>query len=169
MAATASGERVRRVLLFDPVIAPRGGGGAGGEAHSTLIEGARRRRAEFPSRAAALAAYRGRGAFASWPDDMLADYVEAGFRDTPGGAVRLACEPAWEASTFLAQGSDPWAALAAARCRVEIIKAERNSTCHVSEAVGSITVEIVPGTSHFLPMERPALATEGLRRAMTES
>jgi pimeloyl-ACP methyl ester carboxylesterase len=153
------------------VIGPRRTSEQASPVHSALIEGARRRRAEFPSRAAAREAYRGRGAFASWPDDVLADYVEAGFRDLPDGSVRLACEPAWEASTFLAQGSDPWAALDLAPCPVEILKAERNSTCRVDEAnaaPGRITVETVAGTSHFLPMERPALATERLRRALAE-
>ncbi len=52
-----------------------------GEGHAGLAEGALRRRSDFPSREAALAAYRGRGAFRTWPEAPLADYVADGFRD----------------------------------------------------------------------------------------
>jgi len=165
--------RARRLVLFDPVIlaheplSPAAQGPHGG-----LIEGARRRRAQFASRGDAVAAYLGRGAFRSWPPDMVADYVEGGFRDVPGGGVRLACEPAWEASTFEAQANDPWSAFAAIGCPVEILKAELNSTCRTDGreealgAAGRVRIETVAGTSHFLPMERADLATETLRQAL---
>jgi pimeloyl-ACP methyl ester carboxylesterase len=156
-------------VLFDPVIAPRRTDVPPRLPHTRLIEGALRRRVEFPSRSAALKAYHRRGAFTSWPDDMLADYVEAGFRNLPAGGVRLACEPAWEASTFVAQGSDPWAAFAATTCPIEILKAERESTCHAAQDMfrgGRVTIETAPGSSHFLPMEYPELATARLAAAL---
>ncbi|HEY1415910.1 MAG TPA: alpha/beta hydrolase [Caulobacteraceae bacterium] len=174
-AAARAPERIRRLLLLDPVIPPRDmidSVRLGGRPHSPLIEGARRRRAEFTSRSAAFEAYRRRSAFAGWPDDMLADYVADGFHDLPNSHARLACEPAWEASTYLAQANDPWSDFAAARCPIEILKAEHDSTCRTEglegplTASGQITLEIVPGGSHFLPMERPELATERLARAL---
>jgi pimeloyl-ACP methyl ester carboxylesterase len=170
LAAAEIDGRVSRLVLFDPAIAPPAGVGPPGPSHTRLIEGARRRRAEFPSRAEAFKAYHGRGAFASWPDDMLADYVEAGFRDLPDGGVRLTCEPAWEASTFIAHANDPWRAFANTACPIEILRAERDSTCHAAPGAFAgerrIVVETVPGTSHFLPMERPELATERLIAAL---
>jgi pimeloyl-ACP methyl ester carboxylesterase len=174
-AAARAPERIRRMLLLDPVILPRemiDGVGRGERPHSSLIEGARRRRADFASRAQAFEAYKRRIAFADWPDDMLADYLADGFHDLPNGHVRLACEPAWEASTFLAQANDPWSDFAATRCPIEILKAEHGSTCRTEgqegalTASGLITLEIVPGASHFLPMERPELATDRLARAL---
>jgi pimeloyl-ACP methyl ester carboxylesterase len=177
-AAARAPERVRRLLLLDPVILPRdipADLGTEGRPHSPLIEGARRRRAEFASRQAAFESYRGRRAFAGWPDDMLTDYVTDGFRDLPGGHVRLTCDPAWEASTYLAQSNDPWSDFARSRCPIEILRAERESTCRTESeaerltADGRISIGTVAGTSHFLPMERPDLVGERLTLALAQS
>ena len=145
----------------------------GGLPQPSLADGARRRRAEFPDRRAAFETFRKRSAFARWPDDMLADYVEGGFRDLPdGGGVRLACEPEWEASTYEAQDNDPWSDFAAVQAPLEILKAEIGSTCRTDEeeahltASGGVKIETVAGTTHFLPMERPELITERLARAL---
>jgi pimeloyl-ACP methyl ester carboxylesterase len=173
-AARAQG-RVRRLTLLDPVIMSReilAQVRVGALPPSGLTDGARRRRAEFPNRGAAFHAYRTRTAFEGWPDNMLADYVDAGFRDLPNGHVRLACEPAWEASIYVAQANDPWSDFARSRCPIEILRAERQSTCRTEgeeewlTAGGRIAIETVEGTSHFLPMERPELVSERLRRAL---
>jgi hypothetical protein len=56
--------------------------------------------------------------------------------------------------------------------QIEILKAEHDSTCRTEgeedalTAGGRISIRTIPGTSHFLPMERPELATEALRRAL---
>ncbi|MBK3424514.1 alpha/beta fold hydrolase, partial [Methylobacterium ajmalii] len=134
--------------------------------HHGLAEGALRRRGDFPSREAALAAYRGRGAFRTWPEAPLADYVADGFREVPGG-VTLACTGAWEASSYLAQGHDPWAALARLSCPAEILRAETGSTCALADSPRpGITVETVPGTTHFLPFEVPERVRAAIRRAL---
>lgn len=174
-AAAREPERVRSLVLFDPVIAPRQTlvrAEAGGSPHSGLIDGARRRRSEFPSRAAAFNAYRPRSAFAGWPDDMLADYIADGFKDQTDGQVRLACAPAWEASTFAAQANDPWSDFSASRCPIDILRAQHDSTCRTDADVAQLTadgrvrVETVGGTGHFLPMQRPDLARARLERAL---
>jgi hypothetical protein len=139
-------------------------------AESPMILGARRRRAEFPSRAAAVASYAGRGAFRTWPQNVLADYVEAGFRDTPDGGVTLACAPSWEASGFAAHGHDPWDALRRSECPIDIVRAETGSTFHIdgAEAVAPdrIRVTAAPGSTHFIPMEFPALIRSRLTAAI---
>lgn len=61
---------------------------------------ASRRRAVFPSRAAALAHYEAKPPLSSLRPDVLASYVEDGFVDQPDGTVRLRCDPGAEAATF---------------------------------------------------------------------
>jgi len=169
LVAAEAPARVRRLALFDPVIMPRELQGAA--APSPLVEGALRRRASFPSKAAAREAYLGRGGFKTWTPGQIADYVEAGFRETPAGEVTLACTPEWEASNFRTHNYDPWAAFRESRCPIDIRRAELASTCrtegHEAElaASGRIRIEVVPGTTHFLPMERPDVVAEALRTA----
>ncbi|HEX4197306.1 MAG TPA: alpha/beta hydrolase [Caulobacteraceae bacterium] len=164
-------ERVRALALFDPVILPpdRPAGAVG---ESPLIHGATRRRRHFDSREAAVQSYRGRGAFTTWPEAMLLDYAEDGFRDLADGTVELACAPDWEASNYTAQAHDPWDAFARSRCPIRILRAETASTCNVDGRIdqltadGRIRIETVPGTTHFLPMERPDLVKSTLRAAI---
>jgi pimeloyl-ACP methyl ester carboxylesterase len=172
LAADAAPERVTRLVLFDPVImaarrvVPADGG--------ALAAGARRRRDRFESRDAVFQAYRGRGAFTTWSDVQLADYLAAGLRDRPDGEVELTCPPEWEATNYTSQGHDSWGALARARRPVHIVRAARGSTCNLDEdrlAVladrGAVTVETIPDTTHFLPMERPDLVRQALREAVS--
>jgi len=137
-------------------------------AQSPMVQGALRRRATFADKAAAFAAYRGRGAFATWSEAQLADYVEAGFVATDDGQVTLACAPAWEASNFASYDPDIYPALVAEPCPIRILRAETGSTCRIEDrlpdltASGRVRVETVAGTSHFLPMERPDLVRQAL-------
>lgn len=160
LAAAADPARVRALALFDPVFVD--------DLHAAqpspdnpLASGAERRRASFPSKAAALAAYTGRGAFRSWTHAQLADYVEAGFRETPGGDVTLTCAPAWESSNFRTHNVDARSALLSLNCPVHILRAAIGSTARIDNwaddlaAKPTIGVETVPDTTHFLPMERP--------------
>ena len=172
MAAAARPGRVRALALFDPVImSPTLLADMDRESmnDSPLAVGARKRRPSFASKAAALEAYRGRGAFRTWSEAMLVDYIEDGFAETPDGDVALTCAPAWEASNFTAQGHEPYAAFDAINMPIRILRAEQGSTCRLEgpEPIltrsGKVKVEVVAGTSHFLPMERPDLVVEVLR------
>ena len=172
LAAAQAPQAVRALALFDPVIVPiEAQQDAEVMANSPLALGAARRRATFPSREAAFEAYRGRGGFRTWSDAQLADYVEAGFRQTPEGEVALTARPEWEASNFRTHNYDGMAAFRASRCPIRILRAAEGSTCriegHEAEllATGRITIETVPGTTHFLPMERPDLVVDALRAA----
>jgi pimeloyl-ACP methyl ester carboxylesterase len=170
LAAAAEPARVKALALFDPVIVP-----AEAQADedamraSPLAIGAARRRATFPSRQAVFDAYRGRGGFRTWSDEQLADYIEGGFAETAGGEVTLTCRPEWEASNFATHNYDGLAAFRDSRCPIRILRAAEASTCriegHEAEllATGRIKIETVPGTTHFLPMERPDLVRETLR------
>jgi pimeloyl-ACP methyl ester carboxylesterase len=166
-AAHAPG-RVRALGLFDPVILPPIANIAAAQNESGLIAGAGRRRRQFPTRADAIASYRGRGAFTNWTDAMLADYVEDGFADLPDGSVTLSCAPEWEVSNYRSQAHDTWTAFETSCCPIRILRAALASTCHTDgreaelTADGRISIETIPGTTHFLPMERPDLVRETL-------
>ncbi len=169
LAAAAVPERVKALVLFDPVFVDPGQI-ASNERPNTLAEGAARRRARFPSRDAVIAAYTGRGAFRSWQPEQLADYVEGGFIATDDGEVTLACAPAWEAANFRTHGYDALAAFQTTTCPIHIFRAEHGSTARLDsyadelKAMGRVTVETVPGTTHFLPMERPDVVQTALAK-----
>ena len=172
LAAAQRPERVSALGLIDPVIfdAAIGSQGTG---DSPLVQGARRRRAAFPSKAAAYEAYLGRGAFKTWRPEQLADYVEAGLRETGTGEFTLSCAPEWEAANFSTHNYDPFAALKNSRCTIRILKAEEGSTARLEDhereliATRRITIETLPGTTHFLPMERPDRVRELLEATAT--
>ncbi len=169
MAAAERPDRVKGLALFDPVIMPQdlgqriAAGDAPALAQSPLAMGAARRRAVYANRQEAFDRYKGRGAFATWPDEALADYVEDGFRDRPDGAVELTCAPDWEAANFSSHQHDPWGPLHAVSAPVRILRAEQGSTCSAASAEPFVaanpdfTVETIPGATHFLPIERPDL------------
>lgn len=170
LAAAAEPGRVRALGLFDPVVMLNGlSTDDDAVQHSPLVAGALRRRNLYASHEAAFEAYQGRGAFRSWSDDQLRDYVAAGFAKTDDGQVRLTCAPEWEASNFRTHNYDAWAAFRDSRCPIRILRAEQASTFrlegHEAELGGDgrISVETVPGTTHFLPMERPDLVRETLQ------
>lgn len=174
LATAAAPERVRSLALFDPVILPGVQQERPQDAESPLVQGALRRRAHFPSREAALESWRGRGAFRSWSEAQLADYVAAGLRPSPDGGFELACAPAWEASNYRTHNYDPVAAFRLSRRPVRVLAAEQFSTVQLPQAEradltadGRIRIETVPGTSHFLPMERPDLVQAALLQAVS--
>jgi pimeloyl-ACP methyl ester carboxylesterase len=169
LAALEAPARAVSLVLFEPVLlsrevlaAPMG--------ELALTRSAARRRESFPDRAAALAAYRGRGAFATWSEAQLADYVAAGFRDTADGQVTLACRPEWEALTYAVHAYDPWRALDVVACPVRILAGDVDSAvapeARSPAARGRLQLDIVHGASHFLPMERPQLVRDALREAV---
>ncbi len=169
LAAAAEPTRCRRLVLFDPVILSPAQSAVPQE--SPLEQAAGRRRAVFPSRAEAIKSYAGRGAFRTWPDGILRDYVSAGFHDLPSGEIMLACAPAWEASGYAAHGHDPWAALRLTQCPIDILRAETASTFHIDEsstlAGDRIHITTVLGSTHFLPMERSDLIRIALAEAIS--
>lgn len=174
MAAAEAPHRVKRLALFDPVILPpqaQSSPNAGEIRESPLVQGALRRRAVFDSHQAVEDSYRGRGIFKSWSDEALHDYVGDGFKTAPEGGVTLTCTPAWEASNFISQRHDTWNCFTRSQCPIRIVRAETGSTCRVDghiealTASGRIRIETIPGTTHFLPMERPDLVSELLTEA----
>jgi pimeloyl-ACP methyl ester carboxylesterase len=170
MTAETLGGAVKSVIAIDPVLGSRPEKPEAFPPHlQNLIAGTLRRRTTYDSRAAAFAAYKGRGVFATWPDEVLSDYIEDGMRDTADG-VTLTCSPAWEASNYAAQGQDGRAILLAAALPVQVLKAQIASTCNVSveEAAANpnLRIDLVEGATHCLPMERPDLVQQAVLDAV---
>jgi pimeloyl-ACP methyl ester carboxylesterase len=182
VALLVAGKRpdlVKGLVLADPVILPRVFyfwkhvfPPISWIAHrNSLARGAKKRRAEFPSFRNALESYTGRGAFASWREPFLADYLLDGIEridhngaDTENQTWRLTCEPKWEAATFAAQRNRPWHALKKVRKhKIPIIVLRPNRSSVISPKVRAqmilmnqaLMMKGVRGTSHFLPMEAP--------------
>lgn len=135
-----------------------------------LVRQAQRRRSIWPSREALFAAYRGRGAFRSWPEEVVRDYVDGGTLDfLDGKQVRLACTPGWEAANYRAGPPDIWKTLEKVRCPVTLLVGENRSTCpaEVIELMGQslphMRVVHVKDASHFLPMEFPGIVISEIR------
>ncbi|WP_297514066.1 alpha/beta hydrolase [uncultured Caulobacter sp.] len=173
LAAAERPARVKGLVLLDPVIMPwlatlyAKAPWTSGRLWKKmpLVQSALRRRAVFDDREQVFAGYKGRGAFKTWPETMLADYVAGGFVQRQDGKVELACAPAWEASNYAAQAHDPWRAARQVAAPVRILKAEKHSTCHAGQGFGrgrDVRIETVAGTTHFLPMERPDLVRDAL-------
>jgi len=184
MMAVAHPERVRGLVLAEPVLIPRFmrqtmrlrqifGGKASGNVNLSLL--AAKRRSVFPSFEAALAGYRGRGAFKTWPDETIADYLRGGLLPTGNGTeVRLACDPKWESSIF--QHGPAGIARIAKRvhCPLTVLYGSDGTTSEsevqrVARLHGNARIIKVPGTTHFLPMERPDIVQDEIRRMLKQA
>lgn len=175
LAAAERPERVKRLVLFDPVVLPRGQSAelraAGFD--SPIARAARVRRNAFASRADAYDAYRQRTVFRGLSDQVLFDYVTCGFRDRGDGQVELSCAPAWEASNFTAHHHDVWRDLERITTPMRIFRAEEGSTCALREPAelpghtAPLEIVTVPHTTHLFPLEQPALVCELLLKSIT--
>ena len=174
LAAARVPQRVKSLLLLDPVIWPRLTASAFRmpgldrlPSRSPIVKSTLRRRAIFDSREQAFASWQGRGAFKGWPDETLHDYLTDGLLETPEGYC-LACSPAWEASNYASQAHNPWRALRRYRGPVHIMRAQKGSLCAVNSpsAGHSLTVETVAGTGHLFPLTHSETVRAALVRQL---
>ena len=168
MTAARGLRSLRAVILVEPVLPPFAlslfalvARRVGRSDVLPLVGKALGRRPSFASREAALTAFRGRGGFRTWPDDqVIRDYIEGGTVADPAG-VKLSCRPQWEAANF---SIFPFGITRLARqidVPLTVLTAEQNSSAP-SRQLGALVrghdsaqVVQVPGTTHFLPMEKP--------------
>ncbi|WP_296818209.1 alpha/beta hydrolase [Brevundimonas sp.] len=177
LAAARAPERVRNLVLLDPVILPRPAAaamrlplvGLAARRHPWVAATLKRRR-RFAGEAEAIRAYQGRGAFRDWPAETLEAYVRHGFQPTADGGVELRADPAWESSGYGAQANDTWGALKRVGRPIAIWKGEHGSTCAVAEQHvrrrKDLTVRTVSGGTHFFPMVMPDTARAALAEAL---
>jgi len=172
LASAEVPDRVRAVVALDPVVPPKITPPEEFSPHLLrVIDGTLRRRRVFPDKAAAIAAYTGRGVFATWPADALTAYVEDGFRDADGG-IALVCAPEWEVSNYRAQGQPTLEVLLTSRVPVHVLKAAEGSPTSATAdnprvlANPKLRIETIAGTTHCLPMERPDVVQRALLDAV---
>lgn len=178
MIAGARPEKVAGLVLVDPVIlSPRiymaahltpFGIGRGGH---RMARQARRRRNKFDSREHIQQKYKGRGAFTTWRDPFLADYILDAFDRTDGNdpdsekqTWQLLCDPKWEAATFSAQRNRVWSALSTVRKHkipITVLRPDTDSVMtdqvviKMTKKCPHMVLKERVNTTHFLPMEAP--------------
>jgi pimeloyl-ACP methyl ester carboxylesterase len=174
MIAASWPERVKGLILLEPVLMPK-------ILHLVrwipvrppsidLASRAERRRATFNSSEAARLSYLGRGAFRTWPEEFLVAYLKGGLVPVgSNGEMQLACAPSWEAQTFRATPIGAAGLARKIRCPVTLMYAEQSTPpeaeCRAfARSHGNTRLMKVPGTTHFLPMERPDLVREEIIR-----
>jgi len=181
LAAAAEPEAFSALVLIDPVLFtwPRSWLWAAmqrlGRAHRfALVRGARGRRVHWPDVDAVRTAYRGRRTFAGWAPEAFEDYLGAGFVAASGGGVRLRYPREWEARIFETCPADVWRRLARIPVPVLFLRGERSATFLRSAArrgarrIADAKLVEVPGSSHFLPFERPEEAVREIVRFAAE-
>ncbi len=171
MAAAAAPGIARALVLVEPVlpsnqlaaIALFAGTFGLEDRFLPLVPPAKRRRAKFTSREAAVTSFVGRGAFRSWPERTIADYIKGGTVEDGEGGFRLACSPQWEATNFAIYPFNLASLGKRVRVPMTILYGTEHSTLPedllrrlVAGHTDARAVR-VPGASHFLPMEQPDL------------
>ncbi|WP_324612777.1 alpha/beta fold hydrolase [Henriciella litoralis] len=151
--------------------------------NTRMARRARQRRAEFGGPKEAFEAYKGKGAFKTWREPFLEDYLRDGLHRIDENAPRskkqtwrLTCEPAWEAATFAGQRNRPWKALRKIRDNnipVVIFRPQIGAvlTDAVTKRMLKVYPQIVlkerPNATHFHPMEVPFEVRDELSRTLT--
>jgi pimeloyl-ACP methyl ester carboxylesterase len=170
---------VRALVLIDPVILPptqiplaavaRTLGLA--ERIIPVAKMAARRRMDFPSKAAAVENYVGKGAFRTWPRRWIENYVEGGTVDNPDGTVRLSCNRVWESKTFAVATINPYRALRRVRCPITLFAREqsgppfnRESREAFMRCRPSARLLVLDDVTHFMAMERPDVVVAEIER-----
>lgn len=133
------------------------------------MEGARKRRAEWPSRQEAFDGWSGKDLFAGWLPEALWLYVLDGLRVRADGSVALKCPGEVEAAVF-ASGSDfdvPAEAVGVVPPALLLWAAQGSFRRPVYEAMAATMrdarVETVDA-GHLVPMERPDLVLDAVAR-----
>jgi len=177
VTAAANPKLVKGLVLAEPVLMPRSFMAALdllrmvglGHRINPLAEGAGRRRPVFDSRQHMIDAYRGRGAFKTWRDGSLEDYVAGGSHIDGSGQARLACAPAWEQATFMTRPPRLWWRIKQLAPPVTLLRGTRGSTCPPQSAEAfrrlkpGIKIQVIEGASHFLPIEHPDPVRQAIR------
>ena len=175
LAAQGRGD-VYALALIEPVAIPRAVAFAASTPlwrilgpRSPMASRAARRRSEWKNRLEVMQSYGRKTLFADWQSGVLADYLEDGLTEIEGGAVRLSCDPRWEAATFAALRA-PFAGMIARQLApVSILAGRLNDTTMYARARRRCVREGASLTesaqvSHLAPMQNPSVCAEFIRK-----
>ncbi len=141
-----------------------------------LSEGARRRRAVWPSRDDALASYASRPPLDALEPMALRAYVDYGLRDRADGEVELKCRPEDEASIYaMGVANGVYQRLHEVRCPTLVVCGEHTDAIPaklgemVVERLPAGRLEVMPGVGHFGPMQDPDTTVTSMLRFASET
>jgi pimeloyl-ACP methyl ester carboxylesterase len=167
MAAHRQPDLFDHLVVYEPIVFPPRDPDADAAPGPSLSEGARRRRATFPSFDAAIANYSSKPPMMAFDPDVVRLYVAHGFRPSPEG-VRLKCDPEHEARTFDNGGNHAtWAVLPDIRTPVTVMAG--NADAGGPGMIAGPVAEQLPNArlvqrddwNHFTPFVDPgAMAAE---------
>ena len=177
-AAALRPETYAALLLLDPTIYPREEYGTPGPDASFTL----RRRAVWNSADEMFERFRDRYPFTLWQPDILRDYCDYGILPNGAGQV-LACPPPVEASIYensKTPEADLYPEIATIQQPVVVMRADIPRTPGTFELAASPTAPdlatrfargrdvLLPGCSHYIPMEVPDRVAEEIARFSTE-
>jgi pimeloyl-ACP methyl ester carboxylesterase len=150
-----------RIWTYEPIVVPAEPRPSADE--FTLVQGARRRRNEWPSRAAAYDAYASKPPLDALTPEALHAYVDYGLRDRGDGVLELKCRPEVEAQTFaMGLGNGVYDRLEAVTARTHVVCGANSNdiTPEFGEKIAARlahgSFEVMDGAGHLGPMEDPA-------------
>jgi pimeloyl-ACP methyl ester carboxylesterase len=177
---TASAHRPElfdRLALVDMIVPPRPGSELEIQRRAQgnpFAEGARKRRAVWPSREAAREKWAGKELFEGWDPRVFELYLAEGLHDRPDGQVELACPPEIEAAIFDANSSLDVLELAA-KVRVPALvlwaRAGNFPYSHFENLAAQMPASElrVADAGHLVPMENPELVVREVLRFVQRS
>lgn len=181
MVAAQNPEKVRGLILIEPVFMSRklgwmlrAGRLTRRRSHNPLAVGALRRRNRFESLDKVYRAYRGRGAFKTWPEEWLAAYVEHAFRSEDEALV-LRCDPRWESRSFELTLANPWDVVRKLAVPTHVLLGATEHSTTNADARRALQAlcpqahtEEWPDATHFLPMENTAELARRIRTLVSD-
>jgi pimeloyl-ACP methyl ester carboxylesterase len=157
------------LILIDPVLPPRRQlflmallRRLGLQSRYPLAKKTRQRRSRFKNKQSALKRFAaGHGIFKTWSKDFVEAYLECGLLEKDAETAVLRCDPELEAQIFESVPVDVWSYAPKIRCPVLILRGEHSDTLPAESARRLARIDphfhtrTVPGTGHFLTMEKP--------------
>lgn len=170
LAEAARPGTFRGLYLYEPIVPPIEGPLPFDPAENPLSAGARRRRTTFASRQEALANFSQKAPFDVLAPEVLAAYVDNGFRPARDGGIALRC--AREDEALIYEGGfthDAYRHLGEIRCPVTVACGERTDSfgpdllTPVVDRLPDAKLTVLRGLGHFGPLQDPDAVARSVR------
>jgi pimeloyl-ACP methyl ester carboxylesterase len=150
--------RIQRLLLVEPVL-PRLANRSSELGPNPMAERTRKRRPVFESPEAMFDSFKGRPPFGTWQEEALILYCEEGTSPAESG-VALKCPPEYEARFYEAVGrADVMPLLQELTLPIRTLWGQGSDIAPNGARMRENSLpgdaKTIPGTTHFIPMERP--------------